>query len=195
MRRPAAFFTIAFGLGAISLAPWVGARAQDNREEGPREIEKCQTIDKPGSYKLVNNLTFTGTTGACLPITASFVTIDLAGFTITGNDSAGASATQVTGGDGLGIAVRNGSNSGFGFGVNIGGESQIVEGLRVFGPAPIQNGVGITAGGIVRNNFVTGFAGLPSSNDTGILASGVVTGNFVVVGCPNGFAIGKGSTV
>jgi hypothetical protein len=60
MKRPAAVFTIALALAAIVLAPRGGARAQDRREEIPLEIEKCQTIDKPGSYKLVNNLTFTG---------------------------------------------------------------------------------------------------------------------------------------
>jgi hypothetical protein len=38
----------------------------------------------PGSYKLVNNLTFNGPAGGtCLSITTSFVTIDLAGFAIT----------------------------------------------------------------------------------------------------------------
>jgi hypothetical protein len=82
MRRPAAFFPIALALAAITLAPVAGARA-DGREEGPFEVEKCQTIDMPGSYKLVNDLTFTATTGTCLLITADFVTIDLAGFTIS----------------------------------------------------------------------------------------------------------------
>ena len=56
-----------------------GAQAQ----EGPTELDKCQTISQSGSYKLVNNLTFTGPSGsACLPITVSNVTIDLAGFSI-----------------------------------------------------------------------------------------------------------------
>jgi hypothetical protein len=66
--------------------PWAGAQAQDAREQGPTEIEKCQTISKPGSYKLINNLK-AGNNADCLVITASFVTIDLAGFTITGRGS------------------------------------------------------------------------------------------------------------
>ena len=80
MGRRAAFFPIVFALGAIILTG--GAIA---REEGPTEIEKCRTIDKPGSYKLVNNLTgpLSGP-GDCLEIAADFVTIDLAGFTISG---------------------------------------------------------------------------------------------------------------
>ena len=83
MKTAASFFPIALAIGAIILAPLSGAKAQD-AQEGPIEIEKCQTISKPGSYKLVNNLTFTGTTGTCLLISADNVTIDLAGFTITG---------------------------------------------------------------------------------------------------------------
>lgn len=67
-------------LAAIVLA--FGAQAQDGRE-GPIEIDKCQTISQPGSYKLVNNLTVSGPSGGtCLPITVSNVTIDLAGFSI-----------------------------------------------------------------------------------------------------------------
>jgi hypothetical protein len=50
----------------------------------PTEIEQCQTISQPGSYKLVSNLTLTSPTPVCLPITANFVTIDLAGFTMAG---------------------------------------------------------------------------------------------------------------
>ena len=55
MKRSATFFPIVLALGTITLTP-VLVRAHDCREEGQIEIEKCQTIDKPGSYKLVNNL-------------------------------------------------------------------------------------------------------------------------------------------
>jgi len=114
MRKPAALFVIALALGAMILAPLAGARA-DGREEGPFEIEKCQTIDKPGSYKLVNNLTLSAIPGTCLLITADFVTIDLAGFTITGPGiaspfgpgSVAIMAPFSSSGSPAGIAVRN----------------------------------------------------------------------------------------
>ena len=77
MRRPAELFPIALALGAMVLAPGAGAR-----EEGPTEIERCQTISQPGSYVLVHNLT---ATGDCLLINADFVTVDLAGFAIIGS--------------------------------------------------------------------------------------------------------------
>ena len=106
MRRLAALLPIVLALGAIILASVAGARA-DARAEGPTGIEKCQTISNPGSYKLVSNLT---ATGDCLLINADFVTVDLAGFTISGN-GAGISSSQQS----EGIAVRNGTIVG-GFG-------------------------------------------------------------------------------
>ncbi len=41
----------------------------------------CQTISQPGSYTLTKNLT---STGDCIVIASDFVTLDLAGFTISG---------------------------------------------------------------------------------------------------------------
>jgi len=93
MRRLAALLPIVLALGAIILASVAGARA-DARAEGPTGIEKCQTISNPGSYKLVSNLT---ATGDCLLINADFVTVDLAGFTISG--SGDGTAIQFTGHD------------------------------------------------------------------------------------------------
>src|ERR1700752_3140687 len=87
MARPAAFFPIVRALGTTILAPLAVARA-DGREEGPTEINQCQTISQPGSYQLVKNLTGPVNGNAdCLVIAASFVTIDLAGFTMTGGNT------------------------------------------------------------------------------------------------------------
>jgi hypothetical protein len=207
MKRSGALFPIALALGEITLAPWASAQAQGSREEGPFEIEKCRTIDKPGSYKLVNDLTFSGTTtsgftfGTCLTITANFVTIDLAGFTITGPglgfNSTTAIAAQSSSGNLRGIAVRNGSISGVGNGVALSSaEGSIVEGLRVFGFCPcFDPGTGIDANGIVRGNTAVGFASIPSIGGVGISATGIVTGNFVDHNRIVGIEVGQGSTV
>ena len=112
MRRPAALYPIVIAVGALmALAQGAGGEEQDGREQGPIKIKKCQVINQSGSYVLANNLS--GQSPAnnnCLFITASFVTIDLAGFTISGN-GAGISSSQQS----EGIAVRNGTIVG-GFG-------------------------------------------------------------------------------
>jgi hypothetical protein len=175
MRRPAAFFPIALALGATILVPEASAR-----EATP--IKACQTISKPGSYELANNLT---AAVDCLVITADFVTIDLAGFLISGGpDGQGISAPQ----GGTGIAVRNGSIAGFVNSVNLGSANgSIVEGLRVSG---WREGTGIFARGIVKGNIAKGFSGL----GTGIGATGTVTGNYAS-GVVVGITVGQGSTV
>src|SRR5260370_20664663 len=82
MRTPAGFVPIVLALAAIILVSAACARGQNPRERGPIAIERCQTIDQPGSYKLVNNL---HASGDCLEIRAQGVTIDLGGFAITGD--------------------------------------------------------------------------------------------------------------
>ena len=202
MERSSALFPIALAVvGAVMPAPWASAQAQDFREEGSIEIEKCQTIDKPGSYKLVKNLTFTGSSGACLMITASGVTLDLAGFTISGRTNVPPTPeiTAILGwGDLRGIAVQNGSVSGFWIGVDLGSATgSLVEKLRVFNIIPITSQTtqptGIIASGIVRSNAVFGpLTTFPVA--TGIFATGTLTGNYVT-GNAQGMLIGRGSTV
>jgi hypothetical protein len=163
-------------------------RAQGFREEGPIEIEKCQTLNQPGSYKLVRNLSAPSGAKNCLVVGADFVTIDLAGFTISGTTS-----PQFTFGvtiDGFvvqGVAVRNGTISGFNDAVDLDGASgSVVEGLRVFCGS---GGGGITAVGIVKGNTLTNCA-------VGINAGGRISGNTVVGDTTgNGINVNQGSTV
>jgi hypothetical protein len=74
-------------------------------------------------------------------ITASGVTLDLAGFTISGRTNVPPSieSTAILGsGDLRGIAVLNGSVSGFQIGANLGSATgSLVEKLRVFDITPI----------------------------------------------------------
>jgi hypothetical protein len=203
MRQPTALFPLALALGATILVPGPGARA------APIAITACQTISQPGSYVLANNLTGSGD---CLVITTSFVTINLAGFSIK------AGAGVITAVAGLqGIGVRNGSISA-GEGVLLAGRDQfgnliddaegsIVENLRVF---PIADG--IRAKGIVRGNTVVGgapFSTAINASDivtdnyvadvyrrgAGITATGVVRGNTTLNSGGVGIGVGVGSTV
>jgi hypothetical protein len=148
MRWPTIPLSIALGLTTAILAPQRGLHA------APIPIKECQTISQPGSYVLEHNLTSTG--GDCLVITADFVTIDLAGFTITGGGRAAIAAPQ----GGNGIAVRNGSINHFGSGVDLSSaRGSLVEGLRVFGGTS-NPGSGITATGIVRTTPFSSFSGM-----------------------------------
>ena len=195
MKRQARFFLVALGFGLIMLPPWNVVQAQDAREEGPTEIEKCQTISKSGSYKLVHNLTFTGAIGVCLQITADFVTIDLAGFMISASSGrvGGFGPTAImAAADRSSIVVRNGSISSFFEGIDLRGDGSIVEGLRVGGPCPC--GIGISAKGIVRGNTTVGIADI-AAGGIGIVATGTVTGNYATGSRDAGFEIGQGSTV
>jgi hypothetical protein len=197
VKTPAALFPIALALGGIVLVPWPSARAQD-AQEGPIQIDKCQTISEPGSYKLVSNLTAASGAG-CLDIIANFVTIDLAGFLISGTHGSGGTASSLTAISAApnmsnccaNTTVRNGSidTSGFQLGGVTVGNGSIVEGLHVAGGAAQTFGAIATPDGIVRGNTVIGASGI------GIQATGTVTGNNVSDGRSRGMDIGAGSTV
>jgi hypothetical protein len=163
MRRPGVLFPIALALGATILVPGAVANV-------PTRITVCQTIDQPGSYVLANNLT---ANGDCLVIASPQVTIDLAGFSISGNGQ-GTGIKLVDNApiglfESLAFAVRNGTITGFNIGVDVAGFGSIIEGLRVF-----QNqSDGIhNVNGIIRGNIVFG------NGSAGIVAEGTITGNY-----------------
>lgn len=168
MTKPAAFAAIVLALAAILPATPAGARERHGRGQGPSEIKRCQMINRSGSYRLVRNLK---AAGDCLVVTAQGVTIDLAGFAITGDGTGTAITAQPA--DARSIpqmrtVLRNGDISHFARATNLSGT---VEGLRV-----TFNDTGISVGvGIVRNNIVQ-FNGSPGIG----LADGLVAGNLVV---------------
>ena len=197
MARSPAFFPIVLALGTTILAPLAIARG-DGREEGLTEINQCQTISQPGSYKLVKNLTGPVNGNAnCLVITTSFVTIDLAGFTMTGGNGSGTAILAVPPSSGslVGIAVRNGSISVFLNGVDLSSATgSIVEGLRVvgnFSGQPVEPvtgfGTGINADGIVKGNTASFYT-------NGIIATGLVVDNLAEHNT-QGLEVGADSTV
>jgi parallel beta-helix repeat protein len=133
---------------------------------------------------LANNLDIPDANGNCLTITVASVTLNLAGFSISGNGPRTPGAGILAIGSGAtpfgGIVVRNGSISNFAVGVDLSfAEGSIVEELRV-----LNNGLlGIDAHGIVRGNIALDNVG------TGIIASGTVTGNYATGNNQSGIAI------
>jgi hypothetical protein len=173
--RLAAAFVLALVAGATLLSP-------ASRAWQPIAITACRTISQPGSYRLAGNLT---AAGDCLVITASLVTIDLAGFSITGPGVASGAGIRSSATSPIaGIAVRNGSIASFFIAVDLSSASaSIVEQLRLVG-----NSNGIEANGIVLNNTVL------FSNNSGMNVTGTVKGNYVSVGRA-GISVGAGSTL
>ena len=203
MRRRAAYVPMVLAVEVIILTASAGAREQDAQEQGPTKIRRCQTIDQPGSYILVNNI---DATGDCLVITTPGATIDLSGFAITGDGT----GTAIKGPEAqaqtipqVRTVVRNGDISHFALATSLSG---IVEGLRVTSNSKgISVGVGIIRGNTVQFNESTGIGlidgivigNLVVANDTGIFVeeAGVITGN-QVAGNKIGIDVkGTGSTV
>jgi parallel beta-helix repeat protein len=184
MKQPAANFSIAIALGATIFVPDLGAEA------APTEIATCQTISKPGHYVLTSGIIpFLGT---CFLITTSHVTLDLAGFLIAGRGDAtagrGSPSSPLRG-----ITVRNGSfEVEAGTAVNLpDADGSIVEGLDITFIS-FSGAQGILAKGIVRGNTVQAETGVEFP--LGISASGVVTDNYVS-GLSQGTGISASGTV
>lgn len=152
------------------------------------------TISQPGSYRLQGNLSVTDPTKNAIEITASDVTLDLAGFRISGPVVCGglsaatiacSTATTSAGvyaANRQSVVVRNGTIRGFGYGVRLGNYSR-AEALQIAHSANtgisggrasqiLQNTVvlsayaGISADGAVRDNAVhmIRFHGILASN-------------------------------
>lgn len=77
----------------------------------------CQTISQPGSYTLTHNLS---SAGDCIVVASDFVTLDLAGFTISGNGTGSAVREQAgVAFPGLrGVVIRNGNVTNFADGIS-----------------------------------------------------------------------------
>ena len=140
--------------------------------DSPKKITRCKTITQPGSYLVTRNLK---ATGDCIVIRADFVTIDLNGFVLVGNEI----------GDGItddcqehnGIEVRNGSVTGFNTGIHLPLSANcVVERIR----ATDNTLVGIhTHDGCTVNGNVASFNGQNGirADDSSIVSDNVTRGN------------------
>jgi hypothetical protein len=158
---------------SISLISLLALVAVSPAHAAPTQITACGTISQPGSYVLAKNLSVSS--GNCLVIAANSgsVTIDLAGFTITGTGT-GTGITRANGNLAY-ITVRNGNILGFHSGVDLGDFlGSVIEGMDVSSASDVPGGIGISANGIVKDNQVS-----VSGRTDGINAAGRVTGNQV----------------
>ena len=155
------------------------------------------TISKPGSYRLSSNLMVTRANTTCIEITSDDVTLDLNGFTISGQTvctpGSNKSVSCSPSGNGIGvnapteanIAVTNGVVRGMGLdGVNLAGTNTRAENIQAYG----NGGYGIrstTASNTTSaNNGGVGITIVNGSNNTsannggdGIDSSGTANNN------------------
>jgi parallel beta-helix repeat protein len=101
-------------------------------------ISACGTISESGSYYVTQNLT---TTGTCITVAANDVTIDLNGFTLTGDggtDDYGIYINNVSN-----VEVRNGTVRGLGRGIYASWSGTATKSNRVINLRAMGNGYGI----------------------------------------------------
>ena len=174
---------------------------------GPTPISQCQSISQPGSYVLTTNLS---SSGDCLVVAANSVSIDLAGFTISGSGS-GSGIARVQGTAQEGNSVRNGTITGFNRGVDFQFTQRCVienvhvthntefgiisyDGCHIVSNNTFANGTGIFTddGSVVINNIVRG------NTYDGLVVGGlgsIAKGNTATVNQHNGIVAYSHSTL
>jgi hypothetical protein len=150
-------------------------------------IGACQTISQPGTYTLVNNLT--AANGNCLVVTGSDITIDLNGFTITGNAGGDAITDAKTQATQRAITVRNGYIVGSRFAVILTStDGAVVEDMDVSGSLA---GITLLRGQVERNHVHN------NGNQGGIEGFEAIAAidNIVLDNQGNGLVAGPGSEI
>lgn len=162
-------------------------------------IATCQTISQSGSYVLARNLGSNLTAGNCLVVTADYVTIDLAGFVITGDGTGGGiSAPHAV----KGIVIQNGAVINFNDGIRFcggfgpeeegGNDSITISRMRVNDNLDVAVRV-CGSSNLVKDTVASGngWHGLAIDGE-----SNVVTGNTATGNAGQGIIVfGGGSTV
>jgi hypothetical protein len=163
-------------LAGLLLLSGVASRAYG---ASPIEISECRLIAKPGTYRLVRDLS---SAGDCLVIKADRVMIDLGGFRIIGKGRG-----RAISGDASEVSIQNGTVTGFGDGIALRGQA-LIERMRVAGNA--QRGITVTEMAVVKDSAV-------SQNREGIRvgAHSVLMGNTVTDNLESGIISSQVSTI
>lgn len=99
---------------------------------GQRTIGSPTTIDQPGTYMLTNSIFTNSSTGAGITITASDVTLDLNGQTITGPGNGSHAGLRIL--NAQNVSVKNGNVTGTLMGVMVNNSANVrIEGLNIRG--------------------------------------------------------------
>lgn len=169
----------------VLLALGLGAHLPE-AAAAPARINACQTITQSGSYELTRNLT---ATGDCIILAANFVTLDLGGFTISG-DGTGTAVLTDQQANRRGYVVRRGMVANFRRGVDLSNAlDAVIEGIHAESNSEVGIGAGFSS--VVTGNVVRG------TGEVGIQAlDGSIVRNNVVIGTQKGsLNLGNGIVV
>lgn len=151
-----------FAIHLAALFALLLASAATEAVAGPRAINSCGTITKPGAYIVTRNINGAGAAGDCIVIDQSHVTLDLGGMVIAGPGAfggvAGGHGVHVLCCDNSNVEVRNGTVIGWTSGVvaepSVTGI--IVEHIRAIDNAGV--GINVRDDAILTRNYATGNA-------------------------------------
>ena len=148
-------------------------------------IQSCGTITESGSYLLRKNLT---AAGDCIVVDADFVTLDLNGFTLSG-DGTGTGIGDRGTVSRKGITIRNGIVTNFRNGIQISAsQGLLIERIQVIGNSAyglITNGTAIVRESLAFENGADGF---------NVGARSLITGSNSSANGGTGIVIDLGST-
>jgi parallel beta-helix repeat protein len=168
MRRTLIVVVLTLG-GAVMLGA-SGSKAR-TAPVSPAPVSGCQTLGAPGTYALTADIAVVD--ASCISITASDVTLDLAGHTISCTGTGFGGSCQVPTFESTGVLVASsvsgvsltgpGTIAGFDNGVVVEDSNALVKGITVTGPGgcdpascsrPISNGIlalGLSGVNLIRN--------------------------------------------
>jgi hypothetical protein len=152
-------------------------------QAAPIAIIKCETISNPGSYILEGNLTATASN--CLTVNASFVSIALNGFTITGPNNAASIGITVGGTTKSTIVEGPGAITNFGSCAKL-----ETDGTATVNNVTMSNCAEVLVGtGLIINNNINCGASFSAGEWGGQIS------NNVVDNCHTGIIVEAGSNV
>ncbi len=179
---------------AVMLALVLGAYVSEATAQ-PTELNVCGDITTGGSYVLKQNIT---TTVTCFTLKANNITIDLNGFTITGDDDLNDRGIWDGGTPRENIVIRNGTIRDFNQGISIGDS----DGCKVEGITAFSNGAGIIVGdhchvshniainnrnaGILTGTYSTVSYNISNNNNSGIVLNLTNVGSNIIYNTTNG---------
>lgn len=153
-------------------------------------ISSCQTITTPGSYYLTGNLSAAGT---CIYIMSSNVTLDMMGFLMAGNGSAGSSGVITV--NVSNVEIENGTVTNFHDGINLYNSNGNAHSNRVINVQAMTNANDGIIAATKNNRIENCTASKNGGNGIAVQAVSLIKNNIAYANLKNGIEAGSSSTI